>query len=136
MHNIIKVNIRLSQPLNVRSGQYINLLIPSVSFWLFLPSHLFIVVSWAEGKAESLNLLIMPYNNFTKELLRYVSINDALLCLILFSRPYSSVIYIKDYKSIVIIVSESNMVAQLLYLKQLIYYYNNYKAYTCRIHLI
>lgn len=32
-------SVKLSRPLKVEAGQYINLWIPSVSFWTFLQSH-------------------------------------------------------------------------------------------------
>lgn len=49
----------------------------------------------------------------------------------LFSEPYKKSVYIDNYENILIEASNFRIAAHLLYLKQLIYKYNAYKAYTC-----
>jgi len=43
--DVVKISLTLSRPLKVKAGQYMNLLIPAVSFWSFAQSHSFVVAS-------------------------------------------------------------------------------------------
>ena len=65
----VRVTIDVARPLNVRAGQYVNIWIPSISFWSFLQSHPFTIASWRvkEG-VSSLDLLIEPRRGFTQKL--------------------------------------------------------------------
>ena len=56
--------------------------------------------------------------------------------LALFSGPYRISIIICAYKSVVIIATSFSIAAQLLYIKELIYSYNNCKLHTHRVHLV
>ena len=52
-------------------GQYITLWIPSVSFWVFLQSHLFVVTLWADGRHVTLELFVESRKGLTRELLSH-----------------------------------------------------------------
>jgi hypothetical protein len=43
----VKIQLHLEKPLRVEAGRYVNLWMPSVSFWSFLQTHPFTVISWA-----------------------------------------------------------------------------------------
>ena len=96
------------------------------------------VISWAEGKAESLKLLVVPRKGLTGELLRHASINDvgASSRLVMFSGPHGSVAPVEDYEVVLMVATGSGITAQLPYLKQLVHHHNNHKARTLKIHLI
>lgn len=91
------------------------------------------VVSWAEGKVESLDLLIIPRKGITKELLRHTNTN---IILVMFSGPHGTIVPVEDYDSVVMVASGLGIAAQLPYLKQLVHNHNNHKARTRKIHLI
>lgn len=56
--SMVIINICLSKLLQVKADQYINLWIPLVSTWSFLQSYPFVVISWAEGKQDNLQLIV------------------------------------------------------------------------------
>ncbi|KAH0563186.1 hypothetical protein GP486_002245 [Trichoglossum hirsutum] len=68
-NDVVDVTIRLSRPVKVEAGQYINVWIPSVCLWSFMQSHPFVVASWSEGEQKFLYLLIEPRKGFTQKLL-------------------------------------------------------------------
>jgi len=45
VYNIVKISINLSQSLKIKAEQYINLWISFVSFWFFMQSHSFVMIS-------------------------------------------------------------------------------------------
>ncbi len=45
IYNIIKISINLSWSLKIKAEQYINLWISFISFWFFVQSHSFIMIS-------------------------------------------------------------------------------------------
>src|SRR5947208_2691041 len=57
-------------------------------------------------------------------------------CLSLFSGPHGTSAPVSDYETILMAASGFGMVAQLPYLKQLIYGYNARKTRTRRVHLV
>lgn len=66
----IKVTIMVPSRLQMKPGQYINLWIPSISFWSFLQSHPFVVASCTEGEQTTLELLIGPQRGLSSKFLR------------------------------------------------------------------
>ena len=137
-NNLIEINLKLSRPIKVGPGQYINIWIPSVSFWSFVQTHPFMVASWADDRSGSLDLLVIPRRGFTSELLRHAKINGPgpLLCLAAFSGPHGRTISVKDYESVLMVASGSGIAAQLPYLQQLVHHHNSHKICTRRVHLI
>ena len=68
-HSAVRMSINVPRPLEIRAGQYVNVWIPSVSFWSFLQSHPFTIASWTQGEATTiLDLIIEPRRGFTQKL--------------------------------------------------------------------
>ena len=88
----IKVTVIVPSRLQIKPGQYINLWIPSISFWSFLQSHPFVVASCTEGEQTTLELLIGPQKRLTSKFLRNsTNVSDSAsagLRLALFSGPH------------------------------------------------
>ena len=70
--NGFKIILILHGKMNVNAGQYINLWMPSISFWSFLQSHPFMVASCEAGEWTTLVLLIDPQKGLTSKLQRLV----------------------------------------------------------------
>lgn len=85
-YSTVQLKICLSKPLKIHAGQYINLWIPSISFWSFLQSHPFVVTSWSDGNQKSLDLFIEPRRGLTRELLSHAGTADSRL--VLFGGPH------------------------------------------------
>lgn len=141
----IKVELTLSRPLKVKAGQYINLWIPSLSFWSIFQSHPFTVASWSDREQTSLELFIEPRRGLTQKLLHHLTpgtdssqsrLDASLSRLALFSGPHGISAPVGDYETVLMVASGSGIVAQLPYLKQLIYGHNAHKSRTRRVHLV
>ncbi len=140
VYDTVKISINLSRSLKIKAEQYINLWISFVSFWFFVQSHTFVMISWAHKKQNRLNLFIESRKELTRELLYRVEIDENENAtdsrLILFSESYEISVSVSEYESILLIVTEFKMTAHLLYLKQLIHDYKTCKASTFRIRVI
>lgn len=136
INDAIMIKIFVSQPLNVRVGQYINLWIPSVGFWSFLQSHPFVVTSWAEGKLEVLDLIMEPQRGITRDILMRSKIKNDDSILALFSGPHGITAPVEQYDSVIMMASGFGLVAQIPYLKRLTHGYNAGEVSTRRVHLI
>jgi NAD(P)H-flavin reductase len=137
-HGAVRVRIQLQKPLDVKAGQAINLWmwIRSVSFWSFLQSHLFVVISWAEKPQEHLDLFIEPQRGLTRDLLYYAKSGHAMNPLVLFSGAHGKSIPMDDCENILMVASGFGIAAHLPYLKQLIHGYNAREVCARRIHLV
>ena len=68
-HGTIRMSLNVPRPLKIKAGQYVNVWIPSISFWSFLQSHPFTIASWTEGeRGITLDLMIEPRRGFTQKL--------------------------------------------------------------------
>jgi predicted ferric reductase len=137
----VKIRLKLSRHLRVEPGQYMSLWMPTMSFWSFLQSHPFTVTSWAEGKQDSLDLLIEPRGGFTQRLL--LNSKAARKAggrlqprLALFTGPYGTSASVNRYETVVMVASGFGIAGQLPYLKKLIYGYNTCTTRTRRVHLV
>ncbi|KAG0644964.1 hypothetical protein D0Z07_9345 [Hyphodiscus hymeniophilus] len=137
-YSAVRVRVQLHKPLDVKAGQIINLWmwIPSVSFWSFLQSHPFVVISWAERAQDHLDLFIEPRRGLTRDLLRYAEGERAMHPWVLFSGPHGKSIPTIDCENILMIASGFGIAAHLPYLKQLIHGYNAREVRARRIHLV
>ena len=131
---MVIINIRFSKPLQVKASQYINLWIPSVNAWSFLQSHPFVVISWAEGKQDNLQLIVEPRKGLSGKLLCHGKNNKP--CFVLFSGPHGRSAAVDDCEVVLLVADGFGIAAILPYLKKLIHGYNNRKACTQRIHLV
>jgi FAD-binding domain len=135
-YGIVKISISLSQPIEFKHGQYINLWIPFFSIW---SSHPFVVISSSSTQTlNTLDLLVVPRRGLTLDMLRYANSHKEGISthLVVFSGPHGSTVNIGKYDSVLMIVSGSGIFATLPYVRQLVRGHNSHKACTRRIHLI
>jgi NAD(P)H-flavin reductase len=136
VYGAIRLRIQCRKPLKVHAGQYINLWIPSASFWSFLQSHPFVVISWAETPQDHLDLLIECRRGLTQKLLYLAQRGQTKLSPVLFSGPHGRSICMDNYEKILMVASGFGIAAQLPYLKQLIRGYNARQLRARRVHLV
>ncbi|KAL9611402.1 MAG: hypothetical protein Q9167_003943 [Letrouitia subvulpina] len=131
----VRVNVRLSRPIAVRAGQYVNIWIPSISFWSFLQTHPFMIVSWTDGEPMYLDLLIEPKTGFTHRLFRsalrkslvnveaesFSASDFRILC---YSGPHGSGTRVGDFGTVLLIATGFGIAAQLPILTELIQGFN------------
>lgn len=134
----VMIRMTMSRPIEVKAGQYINLWIPSVSFWSFLQSHPFVVTNWADGKQDTLELFIQPRRGLTRELFSHGTLDErgSVPRLALFSGPHGISVPVGEYETVLMVATGFGIAAQLPYLRKLIHGYNNCKARTRRVHLV
>ncbi|KFZ02687.1 hypothetical protein V500_00025 [Pseudogymnoascus sp. VKM F-4518 (FW-2643)] len=132
----VKMQLRLSKPLTMDAGQYINLWIPSVSFWSFLQTHPFTVISWDAKDQDRLDLLIEPRRGLTRELLYHAKKCYTINPLVVFSGPHGASLSMGEYESVLMVASGFGIAAFVPHLKKLIYGYNTRAVRTRRIHLV
>jgi NAD(P)H-flavin reductase len=135
-HGAIRLFIRCQKPLNIDSGQYINLWIPSAIFWSILQTHPFVVISWAKQAQGDLELLVEPRRGLTRELLYHDRNGDSRNALVLFSGPHGKSVPMAHCENILMVASGFGIAAHLPYLKQLIHGYNAREIRARRIHLV
>jgi predicted ferric reductase len=132
----VKMQLRLSKPLTMDAGQYINLWIPSVSFWSFFQTHPFTVISWDAKDQDRLDLLIEPRRGLTRELLYHAKKGYTINPLVMFSGPHGASLSMGEYESVLMVASGFGIAAFVPHLKKLIYGYNTRAVRTRRIHLV
>jgi NAD(P)H-flavin reductase len=132
----VKMQLRLARPLKVEAGRYINLWIPSVSFWSFLQTHPFTVVSWAATAQDTLELLIEPRRGLTRELLDHAKRGYTINPIVMFSGPHGMDLAMDKYESVLMVASGFGIAALLPYLKKLIRDYNTRVGRARRIHVV
>jgi hypothetical protein len=86
----------------VDAGRYVNLWIPSVSFWSFLQTHLFTVISWAAKEQDTLDLLIEPQRGLTRELLYHAKKGYTINPIVIFTGRN---VAMDEFESILIVAS-------------------------------
>ena len=135
-----RISLTVPGRLKINPGQYINLWIPSVSFWSFLQSHPFIVASCEEGEQTNLDLLVEPQKGFTSKLqrlARYEGGSDRSdFRLALFTGPHGASAPLGEFERVLMVASGFGIVAQLPYLRQLIRGYNAFTTRTRRVRLV
>jgi len=130
----IKVTVIVPSRLQIKPGQYINLWIPSISFWSFLQSHPFVVASCTEGQQTTLELLIGPQKGLSSKFLRNSTYDSDSLAL--FSGPHGLSAPLAEFETVLLVASGLGIAAQLPYLRHLIRGYNDFQVRTRRIHLV
>ncbi|CRG91090.1 hypothetical protein PISL3812_08138 [Talaromyces islandicus] len=123
---VIKVRVALSQPMKIEAGQYINIWMPSVSWWSWAQLHPFTVISWSDGAQETLDLLVEPQRGFSADLLRHATAASpgSASFLALITGPHGISEDVRRYESVVLLVDGFGIAAAIPYLKNLIYSYN------------
>ncbi len=131
----ISVRVHLRRPIKVDTGQYINIWMPSASFWSFTQTHPFTVVSWSDTPQDHLDLFIQPRRGFTKELFS-LSKYGPTTSIIGFNRPHRKTLPINQYKNILMIATSYGITAHLPWLKKLIFDHYSRKTSVHRTHLV
>ena len=135
-----KLGLTVHSKMKVDPRQYINLWIPSVSFWSFLQSHLFIVAACGEGEQMTLNLLVDTQKGSTsksQQLIRYESGSDySEFRVALFTDPHRASAPLRKIERVLMVASGFGIITQLPYLRQLIRGYSDFTARTRRIRLV
>jgi NAD(P)H-flavin reductase len=132
----VKIRVHLQKPLRVDAGQYVNLWIPSVSFWSFLQTHPFTVISWEAKEQDTLDLLIEPQRGLTQELLYHAKKGYTVNPIVMLSGPHGRNASTDEYESILMVASGFGIAAHLSHLKKLIHGYNTRAVRARRIHLV
>ncbi len=135
-----KIQLTVPRRLKVQAGQYINLWMPSISFWSFLQSHPFVVASCEEGDRTTVELLVEPRKGFTSKMQRHAKYGGGSgmegSSLALFTGPHGASAPLGDFDRVLMVASGFGIVAHLPYLRHLIRGYNDFSGRTRRIHLV
>lgn len=135
---IIQVRVALTRPVTIEAGQYINLWMPSLTWWSWAQVHPFMVTSWSHGAQETLDILIQPRRGFSRELLKHArsaSQGSASLRAFIIG-PHGRSENVDRYESVVFVASGFGIAAAIPYLKKLVYSYNTSASRTRRVHLV
>ncbi|EED16119.1 hypothetical protein TSTA_012280 [Talaromyces stipitatus ATCC 10500] len=123
---LIQVRIALTRPMKTEGGQYINLRIPSVSWWSWAQVPPYIVTSWSHRPQETLDLQIQPRRGFSGDLLKHALAasprSASFLALII--GPHGLSENVDRYESVMLVTNGFGIAAAIPYLKKLIYSYN------------
>ncbi|KAH6668340.1 hypothetical protein B0J14DRAFT_600446 [Halenospora varia] len=137
VNDTVRIRITASWPVEIKAGQYINIWIPSVS-WYILQSHPFVVTNWVEGKQGTLELFVQPRRGLTRKLFSHGTLDTRNLIprLALFSGPHGISIPVVEYETVLMVAAGFGIAAQLPYLRKLIHGYQTCKTRTRRVHLV
>lgn len=94
------------------------------------------VISWAEGAQDHLDLFIEPRRGLTREFLYHAKNGHAMDPLVLFSGPHGKSVRMDKYENILMVATGFGIAGHLPYLKQLIHGYNAREVRARRIHLV
>lgn len=133
-----RVRLILPRPVMIKAGQYVNLWLPSISFWSWAQTHPFTVISWSQGKQSVLELLVQPREGLTATIARQARAigRDGFSSLALYSGPHGLSEPVDDYETVLLISSGAGLSAVIPYAKRLIYGYNTCTSHVRRVHLI
>lgn len=135
-----KIRLIVPRRLKVEVGQYINLWMPSISFWSFLQSHPFVITSCEEGGRTTVELLVDARKGFTSKLHRHAQYGGGSemkgFRMALFTGPHGASVPLGDFDRVLMVASGFGIVAHLPYLRHLIRGYNDFSSRTRRIHLV
>lgn len=132
------VRVSLPRPVQLESGQYINLWVPSVSLWSWAQTHPFIVTSWSKGPRNTIELLVQPCRGLSADLARYATVageTPVSFCA-LFTGPHGRSEDVRHYESILVIASGFGIAAAIPYMKSMIYGYYTRTIKARRLHLV
>lgn len=138
-YGAVNLRIHLQKGIKIDSGRYINLWMPwmpFVSFWSFLQTHPFMVISWVPGEQDTIDLLIKPQRGLTQKLLYHATNGHSINPVVFFSGPHGVNVAMDEYESVLMIASGFGITAHLSSLKKLIYGYNARLVRTRRIYLV
>jgi ferredoxin-NADP reductase len=94
------------------------------------------VISWAPGEQDTIDLLIKPQRGLTQKLLYHATNGHFINPVVIFSGPHGADIAMDEYESVLMIASGFGITAHLSSLKKLIHGYNARLVRTRRIRLV
>jgi NAD(P)H-flavin reductase len=121
--------------LKIDPGQYVNIWIPSASFWSIVQTHPFTVVSWSHKPQDHLDLFIKRRKGFTNDLYS-LSEYGPTTSIVMFTGPHGQSFSTDKHETIIMIATGFGIAAHLPYLKKLIYDHHMRKIPLRRLHLI
>ncbi|KAJ5461026.1 uncharacterized protein N7458_002578 [Penicillium daleae] len=133
-----KVRLLLPRPVKVKAGQYINLWLPGVSFWSWVQTHPFTIISWSQEKQSVLELLVLPRNGLTGTIARQLRAigSGGYSSTALYSGPHGLSEALDDYENVLLVASDSGLPAVLPYARKLIHGNGTCTPRVRRVHLI
>lgn len=133
-----KVRLLLPRPVKVRTGQYINLWLPAVSFWSWTQTHPFTVISWSQTEQSVLELLIHPQKGLTGTIGRQLRTigSGGFSSMALYSGPHGLSEPVDHYENVLLVANGSGLAAVLPYIRRLIHGYNTSTSRVRRVHLV
>ncbi|GFF57802.1 hypothetical protein IFM51744_09337 [Aspergillus udagawae] len=134
----MRIEIRPGRPVIVQPGQYIDLWVPSWNPWSWFQSASFIVTSWSTEKQSTLQLYAKCPNRplgFTW-LLLWRALRNSRRNLILFSGPHGSSVPASHYETVLLVASDSGILALRPYVDQLFHCVTKRTSKTRRLCLV
>lgn len=133
-----KIRLILPRPVKVGAGQYVNLWLPTVSFWSWTQTHPFTITSWSQGKQAVLEFLVQPRRGLTATIARQMRVigPDGYSSLALYSGPHGLSEPVDNYENVLLVAGGAGLSAVLPYAKRLIHGYNTCTSHVRRVHLI
>ncbi|KAF7588663.1 hypothetical protein BBP40_005414 [Aspergillus hancockii] len=132
----LKIRVALPRPMHVKTGQYINLWISSVSFSSWLHSHPFMVMSWSAEKQDILELFVETRHGLTEKLRARAALEGTASFTAFVSGPYGRSEPVGEYESVLAVASGFGIAGVVPYIKQLLYSYNTTTVRLRRVHLV
>ena len=148
----VRVRIRVSRPLSVRAGQYLNIWMPTLDLRSTVQSHPFMIAAWTErreSKTMDLELLVKPKSGFTKTLMAVAKnqldrdgseksgeepLSDTWM--VWYSGPHGSPESIGNYGSVLMIATGFGIASQTSILQELVRGHAKCQVKTRRLHLV
>ncbi|KAH2000765.1 hypothetical protein KXV97_007498, partial [Aspergillus fumigatus] len=134
----MRIEIYLGRPVIIQPGQYIDLWVPSLNPWSWFQSASFIVTSWSTEKQSTLQLYVECPNRpfgFTW-LLLWRARRNSRRNLILFSGPHGISVPASRYETVLLVASDSGILAIRPYVDQLFHCVTKRTSKTRRLCLI
>lgn len=133
---VIKIRVVLARPLEVKAGQYVNLWMPSVSFWSWTQTHPFMVTSWSPGKQDTLELFVQPRQGFTASLQSRAAFDGSASFFAFVSGPYGTSKPVSQYETVLVVASGFGITGVGPYIKQILHGYNTSTSRIRHVHLV
>jgi NAD(P)H-flavin reductase len=131
----VSVHVNLSRPMKLDAGQYIYLSLPSLTFWSWLQSHPFTVISWSNEERGTLELFVQPQRGFTADLLRAAEDGPVSFPAYI-TGPHGISEPVDQYESVLAIATDFGVAAVIPYFKKLIDNRNKSVARARRLHFV
>ncbi|KAH1894043.1 hypothetical protein KXW40_005924 [Aspergillus fumigatus] len=131
----VSVLVNLSRPMKLDAGQYIYLSLPSLTFWSWLQSHPFTVISWSNQEQDTLELFIQPRRGFSADLLRAAEGGPVSFPAYI-TGPHGISEPVDQYESVLAIATDFGVAAVIPYFRKLINNRNKSVARARRLHFV